>query len=288
MPNSTSEMEALHRADDSREAGSAYNSYQHDPPAVQQLGEIVPQRHAYYGDATLEPNTGLTNSYDYALFGLALHELLDRLRLSIIINAILTFLITFFTWWTRLFRPFDMALSITLGFLALILLVVDVQSIVRPTRTDGASASVSTAAGIATVENENDRSNRAKLNKFLKFTEQVGLMVLYHPIGRTLYLFTCGCLCLRIGGWWEDLLGGMFVANAGVLIYCWVTYPELRRTYEAVGGTQGEEVHNQTAARSASWSYYNQAITSSVSSLSGKVSEKASLLNAAFQKHETV
>ena len=279
MSNTTSEMEALQPPATKNGADPSpsgyYNSYQNAPPVVTQLGDILPQRHAYYGDATLQPNTGLTNSYDYALFGLALNELLDRLRLSIIINAVLMFLITFLTWWTRLFRPFEMVLSILLGILVLILLVVEVQSIFKSAGTDSASSS-------ATAEDENGSSNRAKLTKFLKFTEQIGLMILYHPIGKTIYLVTCGCLCSWISGVWEKLLGLMFVANAGVLFYCWVTYPEFRRTFESAEQGVDEEEGSMSEARSASWSYYCQT------TLPEKVSEKASLLSSAFHKHETV
>ena len=75
-----------------------YNSYQNVPPVIHQLDDVLPPRHSWYGDATLNPNTGRTNSYDYALFGLALHELLDRLRLSIIVCSLFQFLVTFLTW----------------------------------------------------------------------------------------------------------------------------------------------------------------------------------------------
>lgn len=137
-----------------------YNTYQ-NAPQVRQLDETLPQQHAYYGDASLEPNTGLTNSYDYALFGLALHELLDRLRYSVIASSVWLFLIIFFTWWARIIRPIGLLLSFLLAILDFILLVVEVSSLFR--------------APQGTTE-------RPKLLEFIDRTEQVGLVILFHPV----------------------------------------------------------------------------------------------------------
>lgn len=290
MPATTTtpsdELEALQPPSTHAGGGGGYfNSYQHDPPAVQQLGDILPRQHAYYGDATLQPNTGMTNSYDYALFGLALHELLDRLRLSIIINAVLMCVLLFFTWWTRLFRPFDLVVSIALGILVLVLMVVELKGIFESAGTDSANIGSRLDSASSILNNDANGS----FANFIKYTEQAGLMVLYHPIGKTAYLVTCGCMCWWIGGVWEEMLGLMFVSNAGVLLYCWVTYPELRRTFDPAAGVGGEgNDNNQNSARSASWSYYYQATSTSVSSLTGAVSEKASLLSSAFHRNETV
>lgn len=247
-----SETESLNPKTNNGGGLKAYNSYHNDPPVVQQLDDVLPVRHAYYGDATLEPNTGLTNSYDYALFGLALHELLDRLRLSIIIASCLMFIITFFTWWTRLFRPFDMILSIVLGILVLTLLVVEGSSIWKPVAADTVSASSLNIATLKQEQEDPNSRNRAKLETFLKFTEHIGLMVLFHPIGRTAYLVVCGILCWILGGAWELLLGLLFFANAAVLLYCWVTYPEFRRTFQSPHAEEGEKLLPKTD-RSESW-----------------------------------
>jgi hypothetical protein len=128
-------------------------------------------------DPTLEPNTGLTNSYDYALFGLALHELLDRLRYSIIGSSIWLFLVIFFTWWTRFVRPVGLFLSVLLAILAFVLLVVEVSSLFRAPHLPNA-ANAAAAAG-SSID-----LRRPKLTELIDQTEQIGLVILFHPVRR--------------------------------------------------------------------------------------------------------
>jgi hypothetical protein len=156
-------------------------------------------------DATLEPNTGLTNSYDYALFGLALHELLDRLRYSIIGSSIWLFLVIFFTWWTRLVRPVGLFLSVLLAILAFVLLVVEVSSLFR------APHHLPNAANAAAGSSIDLR--RPKLTELIDQTEQIGLVILFHPVCTTTrkqqnwvweplfdekYSLTCFLLCFVV------------------------------------------------------------------------------------------
>jgi hypothetical protein len=142
-----------------------FHSYHKDPPAVHQLEDAnfaSPQpQHAYFGDASLAPNTGLTNSYDYALFGLALHELLDRLRLSIIINAVLLLALLFFTWWRRLFQPAHLAMSIGLAALVFIMLVVEVKSVFDAAGTKSVNSTASA------VVNDISGANRVSYKHFI-------------------------------------------------------------------------------------------------------------------------
>jgi len=261
---------------------AAYNSYQNNAPTVHQLDDVLPERHAWYGDATLEPNTGRTNSYDYALFGLALHEILDRLRLSIIVNSLLMFLFIFFTWWIHLFRPFRLILSLVIGALALVLLVVEVSSILNPQGAATAVNSSSSSIDTGTDGSDSSSSNRqsyyeAKLKQFLRFTERLGLLVLYHPIGKTIYLSVCGVLCCVVGGV-SYLLGALFFLNAAVLLYCWLTYPEFRRTFEREEGAPlaGASANRGPGSR-AMWSEYS-------SDLYEQVNEKVPKLSAALRK----
>lgn len=260
--------------------GGYYHSYQHDQrPAVRQLGAAAPhqqqQQHSYYGDATLEPNTGLTNSYDYALFGLALHELLDRLRQSIVLNGAVMFVVLCFTWWTHLFRPLHLFLWIVLSAMVVTLLVVELMSLFQ---SEGGPDSASTASN---TNNFNSNSNtnagiagvvgHGKLAAFLQLTEQTGLMILYHPIGRMLYLTCCGVLCAWIsnGNVVTLAMGTWFVGNAALLLYCWVTYPEFRQTFHR----QDDEPDNNPLAtadptsRTAAWSHYYQATSTAVSNM---------------------
>jgi hypothetical protein len=211
----------------------------------------VQPRHAWYGDASLQPNTGRTNSYDYALFGLALNELLDRLRLSIIISSLLLFLVVFFTWWQHLLHPFQLVLSLVVGFMVLVILVVEVSSIFRGEGTESASI---------LSNQQGDTSNQALVKRFLQAVERGGLLILYHPIGKTIYLVVCGALCWIVGGIADWLLALLFFANAAVLLYCWITYPEFRRTFQPSPDEDSEEIgSHESPPRAASWSPYKFA-----------------------------
>ena len=275
--NKISNSNAVDETENLLGTAAAYNSYQNNAPTVHQLDDVLPERHAWYGDATLEPNTGRTNSYDYALFGLALHEILDRLRLSIIVNSLLMFMFIFFTWWIHLFRPFRLILSLVIGALALVLLVVEVSSILNP---QGAATAVnnSISSNTGTDDSSSNRSYyEAKLKQFLRFIERLGLLVLYHPIGKTIYLSVCGVLCCVVGGV-SYLLGVLFFLNAAVLLYCWLTYPEFRRTFEREEeGAPLAATANRGPGASASWSEYS-------SDLYEQVSEKVPKLSAALRK----
>jgi len=257
----------------SEEQAGALNSYQHGAPAVKQLDDIIPQRHAYYGDASLKPNTGLTNSYDYALFGLALHELLDRIRLSIIIVSGLTVTSVALTWWTRIFRPIQLGLAIVIAAMALVLLVVEVSGIWKTAGTESASATGS-------------EENQSKLMQFVAFTEKVGLLILYHPVGKTIYLMILAILCWASISWIEGVFGVGHFANALALLYCWLTYPEFRRTFDPPDDSDKADT-TDPAARTASWSYYSST-ENSLSSMYKSASEKASLLGSALRPHESV
>jgi hypothetical protein len=164
------------------------------------------------GDATLQPNTGLTNSYDYALFGLAIHELLDRLRLSIVVSAVLLLLVIFFTWWTRLVRPVGLLVSFLLALLDVVLLVVEVSGLFRTTSTPlqqrhnwyyhgVATTAVDADASTSEVDEHqyssyqqqqsrtDNGSNSKKLTELIDQTEQIGLVILFHPVRTYCFCF---------------------------------------------------------------------------------------------------
>ena len=242
-----------------------YNSYQNAPPVIHQLDDVLPPRHAWYGDASLRPNTGRTNSYDFALFGLALHELLDRLRLSIIVGSLLQCLITLLTWWQHLLNLFHLVLVLCVGAMALVLLVVEVSSVFRG--EGGESAAILSNSQVR----DDDNSNEAKVKRCLQATEKFGLMIVYHPIGKTLYLIVCGILCWIVGGIVEWILALLFWANAAVLSYCWATYPEFRQSFQSNSGNDdADAVESRTGAFDAgsmTWSVYSSHVSNVASKL---------------------
>ena len=242
-----------------------YNSYQNDPPVIHQLDDVLPPRHAWYGDASLRPNTGRTNRYDYALFGLALHELLDRLRLSIIVCSLLQCLITIFTWWQNLLNLFRLVLVLCVGAMVLVLLVVEVSSVVRG--EGGESAAILSNSQIR----DDDNSNEARVKRCLQATEKLGLIIVHHPIGKTVYLIVCGILCWVVGGVAEWILALLFWANAAVLSYCWATYPEFRQSFQSNSGNDdADAVESRTGAFDAgsmTWSVYSSHVSNVASKL---------------------
>jgi hypothetical protein len=243
------------------------SSYQHGTPAVQNLDDSA-LPHRYYGDATLEPNIGRTNSYDYALFGLALHELLDRLRLSILFTTTLTFFILCFSIWFRIFQPIRLALSLVLAGMVLILWIVEIMSIWKGNSNIGTTVTTSSSSTL---------QQTTKLNAFLAFTEQVGLVFLYHPIGKTIYMSICACLCWIVGGLWNWLLGLLHFGNAALLLYCWATYPEFRAVFERNEENTSNTDDGDPRQQTASWSFYSST-KNSLSSFYKGSSEKAALL----------
>jgi hypothetical protein len=261
MPSSTEEQTNL-----------LLSSYQHGTPVVQNLDDAsLP--HRYYGDATLEPNIGRTNSYDYALFGLALHELLDRLRMSILFTTTLTLFILCFSIWFRIFQPVRLALSLVLAGMILILWIVEIMSIWKGNSNIGTDVTTSSSASIS----------QTKLKTFLAFTEQVGLVILYHPIGKTIYMSICACLCWIVGGLWNWLLGLLHFCNAALLLYCWATYPEFRAVFEQNVENTSDNDDNDPRQQTASWSVYSST-KNSLSSFYKGSSEKASLLKNQFKQ----
>lgn len=90
------------------------------------------------------------------------------------------------------------------------------------------------------------------------------------------YLAVCGSLCWWVGGMWEILVGLSFFVEASVLLYCWVTYPEFRRTFDT--NTDDSDTPKSDSTASMKWSYFYDG-GDSLSSLPG--GEGSSLLKQA-------
>jgi hypothetical protein len=255
------------------------------------------------GDTTLLPNIGRTNRYaEYALFGLAYHELIMRLHLSITITAVLVLVVLFLTWYIQLFQPIHLVLSAVVAILSFILVMVEgktlwsnifsssqqPQSVATTSSssvTSTASSSSSSFNAASTPENAN---NPTTIHIVMRQLERIGTIILYHPIGKTLYLLTCSLLCFYITGIAMFLFGCLFFFNALTLIYCYVTYPECRKSFESLQqqqqrqesstmDTNNDSSSSNNVARSWSSYYSDIANTATVSSW---VSERASLLRS--------
>lgn len=207
------------------------------------------------GDASLRPNTGETNSYDTALFGLALHELLENLRLANIIAAVASMGSLLASWFLRLVTAQlgKLVLAGYLAFLSFVLLMVEMLSIFHVASIDA------------------------------RLKENFGL--LRHPMGKTMFIYLLATLCWGIGGLMEMIIGVVYFLSATVLFTAWVTYPEFRRPFEDEDKEEDEgQKRPPLAPRSASWSQYS----SSFSTFVRTSSEHASLIGSALRKHESV
>jgi hypothetical protein len=83
-------------------------------------------------------------------------------------------------------------------------------------------------------------------------------------------LIVCGLLCWWVGGGWEVLVGLSFFLEAFVLLYCWITYPEFRRTFDS--SNNGNNNHDPNTPRNVPintaprrWSYFHDSPDSSSS-----------------------
>jgi hypothetical protein len=223
------------------------NSYQHGShphehsrqaalPTIQNFQDSdVPADWSYSygfrGDVSIRPNTGETNSYDYALFGLALHELLEQLRLANMIAASLTIVMLASTWLLKVIMV-QWTKAVLSGFLvcfALTLLLVECMNIWKVPSID----------------------------KPLR--DNFGLI--YHPVGKAIYLLGTASFCWALGGIWETILGAVYCTTGGILWVAWIIYPEFRRPYET---DDDADVIQYTGPRSASWSYYSTSVSASV------------------------
>jgi hypothetical protein len=211
----------------------------------------------FRGDASWRPNTGETNVYDTAIFGLALHELLDNLALTNVCAGAATCLLLAATWFFKLLALRNLVLSCYLAFFGFTLLSVELLHMFRIDR--GYFMSIQTQL----------RSN-------------FGL--LYHPPGKIVFCYLLASLCWGIGGIYEFVLGWVYFGSASILLYVWASYPEYRRLVTAADDnlTGGPQQKNSRSSSSNSWSnLVTSNPLSSFSKVSSVVGEATGLLDAA-------
>lgn len=211
------------------------------------------------GDATLTPNTGETNSYDTAIFGLALHELLENVRLANMIAALVAVGLLITSWFLRMLQGqvAKVVLSSYLAFLSVVLMLVEVVGMWHFVAAD----------------------------QFIK--RNFGIV--RHPLGKTIYIYLLSTICFGINCIPEFVLGSLYFICASLLLYVWCSYPEFRRQF----ATEDEDDENETTdprrmMQSVTWSsvtsssFFNRA---SAAVASGKsLGETASLLGSSRNK----
>ena len=296
--NSSSNLYSYHN---STGAGDTTTSNPYEiPPTIHQYHDTTTSTlfRNSIGDSSLLPNIGRTNQYaEHALFGLAYHELVTRLQLSISLTAALVLVVLFLTWYVQLFQPIHLVLSVIVAILSLILLMVEGKMLWQSLFSTSSPPSFATASSLSSntitvpATNATTTTNPTTIHVILKHLERTGTIILYHPIGKTLYLLTCSILCYSITGTAMFLFAILFFGQALTLVYCYVTYPECRKSFDSLqqqpsstttttsGSTAvtDSEGHHHNVARSWS-SYYSEiANTATVTSW---VSERASLLRS--------
>lgn len=172
----------------------------------------VMNRAGYYGgDTTIRPNLpGQTNSYEYSLFGLAYHEIVDYQKNMTLVLCCTTGLYIFITTVIkRFFQPIQLVLSIYLLFFVVLLGLSDLIVLL---------------------------GNKYEITRIGYEFILNNLGLLYYPFpGRCFYLLLCGTLCISIHGIIECILGIGFILLSILTVYCWIVYPlEYRKPYEEI------------------------------------------------------
>lgn len=240
---------------------SAAESYQHaglsqsprtiERPTIRNYSEqIESDIRSFFvmGDASLRPNVGLTNRYDGALFGMALHELLEQLRMANIICALASIILLLMSWLLRLiiFQMDKLMLSIYLAILSLVLLLTECMSLYSIQWMD----------------------------TWLK--NNFGL--LRHPLGKAIYVFLLSTICFGIADYPEGAVGIVYLGSSVILLYSWCAYPELRSSFEDLPQVDDDFGATLDSTPSVNWSFYGTA--SPFGKWEKRSGEKASLLES--------
>lgn len=182
------------------------------------------------GDASLRPNIGLNNSYEYSLFGWTLQQLIINLRTTNLIASALTLIWALFSWLGKAFtfQLRSVVLLIYLVVLTLALFLVDIMGFYR---TQLSQRGITSSDTHTFVMEERVR-------------DQLGL--LYHPGGKAGYLIFLAVLCGCIGDLVLRLIAVAYCFSAFGYIYAYNMYPEFRRT-----GTS--QSHGSTTQRRGFW-----------------------------------
>lgn len=213
---------------------SSAASYQHSnvvfPPTVHQLEEdsSVLSRSTNRtkigsfllrgSDPTIRPNIGLTNSYEYSLFGLAIHELMQYQRRYDLCLCTISFVFIFFTTLIKRFlHPAKLILSFYLLCFIFVILISDCITM------------------ILMYYNKNNYNQNNTYYQFFKQVQEIILnyigIVQYPFPGRSFYFMLCSTMCIAINGSIEFLLGIAYLSSSVTTIYCWFNYPEYKKPY---------------------------------------------------------
>lgn len=177
------------------------------------VGAAATAQSSFRGDASLRPNIGLTNSYEYALFGWTLPQLVVNLRKVNLIATALTLLWVLTSWLRKalLLKLAHLVLLCYLAILSLALFLVDIMGFYR---TQLSERGIMTNSTHTFVMEERVR-------------DQLGL--LYHPGGKAFYLFFLSVLCGSLGDLMLRLIALLYLFSAFGYVYAYNMYPEFRR-----------------------------------------------------------
>ena len=159
--------------------------------------------HRRHGDPNLQPNVGLTNSYDYALFGLALSELLECIQMANILASMS---------------------STTLSILVLIFSTTSLPQIVL-------SSYLIILGSLLTVSEFLEIWPRVSPRLHDCFRENLG--ILHRPLGTIFYTMVLGSMCVAVGGLLGATVALIYVGSAFVLLAARCSYSELRDVDDA-------------------------------------------------------
>mmetsp|Transcript_15329 Transcript_15329/g.31159 ORF Transcript_15329/g.31159 Transcript_15329/m.31159 type:complete len:334 (+) Transcript_15329:231-1232(+) len=200
---------------------------------------------SFRGDATLRPNVGLTNSYEYALFGWTLQELVVNLRYLNLGASTLTLFYVAFAWIGKVFT-FQWGTAVILGYLSVLSFALFLVELMGFYRTQLSQRGITSNSTHTFVMEEHIR-------------DQLGL--LYHPGGKAGYVFFLAVLCWSLKMVTLRLIALAYCFSAFGYIYAFNTYPEFRQ-----GGIP-RAPSNAAASRAGFWNRQAWTTTSIKSDL---------------------
>lgn len=179
-----------------------------------------------FGNSSVSPNIGLSNSNDDALCGMAPHEMLKFLQITNALASVSSLLVASLSWLGKLvFLQLDKA--VLLGYLAafsLILLIVEIVAAATP-----------------------EQQRLVPTNVMGRIRDQMGF--LFHPWGKAFFVLLLSTMCWGIGGLFLSLIGVAYFISCIGWFYAAVVYPkELLRLMGSIDETYWAEAQRRNVS----------------------------------------
>mmetsp|Transcript_2712 Transcript_2712/g.7553 ORF Transcript_2712/g.7553 Transcript_2712/m.7553 type:complete len:497 (-) Transcript_2712:265-1755(-) len=184
------------------------------------------------GDSTLRPNTGLTNSYDYSLWGMAPHELLKFLQRMNMLASAGCVVVASLSWLGQLiFLQLEQVVLLAyLAFFSFVLGLIDLMALITP-----------------------EQQRLIPTNMLGRIRDQLGFM--FHPWGKALFVLLLTTMCWGIGGIFLSIAGTVYFISSLGWFYAAVAYrDDIPRLMGSIDETYVAESRRRNVSRPRSFS----------------------------------